>query len=710
MGTRRARPLIRLFKVGGTVPGGLKAGGQCPGFWQSLFGFDCDLAAADGLRAVTLNRRIETRGGGVPLGCDVPASSFLEDGRGAKPREFPVLASALLIGLLASFGEMVIVAIKAQWFQNGLVRKSPHWVWMLPAANAVLFLTLGAAACLLVRVWPRRGRSLAPVVVVAGGLFAILLAIPLLNAVSSLILAVGLAAWLAPVWIKLDARYPRMISILLAAAFGICGILGCVGVLNARGVAPRAEPSDPAPGRPNVLLIVMDTVRSDAVCLDAAKSLESSTPRLGALAARGASFRRAIASAPWTLPSHASMFTGRWPWQLQVGPDRPLDGRFATIAETMNRHGYATAGFVANTVFCTREYGLARGFAHFEDYPLSPFEVLRTSASGWLAARGLRWSLDRVLTALGRAPRHPFEFEADRKTALRINASALRWIDSNSTKPFFVFLNYIDAHDPYLPPAEECERFGTPARTLDDHVTLRNWIALTPQERTPERVRMARGAYEGCVAYLDEQIGRLIDGLRERGLLDNTIVVVTSDHGEHFGEHARESRHLYGHRGSLYQSEIGVPLLIVAPGRVPRGTLIDDPVSLRDLPATIVELAEIPEDAPFPGASLARFWRAFEPTPECERADPSVLAEFASVTKLAPEVRYQDGAEGLLRAIVDGPFVYHRDDRGRAMLFDLVLDPEESRNLAGTERGAPVVRRLDAKLDAATRGRVPGSQ
>ena len=137
-----------------------------------------------------------------------------------------------------------------------------------------------------------------------------------------------------------------------------------------------------------MLLVVLDTVRADRLSLYGYG--RDTTPNLARLAERGVVFNEARSAAPWTLPSHASLFTGRWPHELNVSGDRPLDGTFPTLAEFLAKHGYATAGFVGNTYFCNSWYGLNRGFFHYEDYYeqniiISPGEALRCYGAGSLA-------------------------------------------------------------------------------------------------------------------------------------------------------------------------------------------------------------------------------------------------------------------------------------------------------------------------------------
>lgn len=196
--------------------------------------------------------------------------------------------------------------------------------------------------------------------------------------------------------------------------------------------------------------------------------------------------------------------------------------------------------------------------------------------------------------------------------------------------------------------------------------------------------------YDDCIVDLDEQLGRLFSTLDSKGLLQNTIVVVTADHGEEFGEHGG-----FGHGQRLNSEVVRVPLLIVAPGSVPPGQIVADPVSLRDLPATILDLVRLSADSPFPGRSLSRHWR---PTPERgSTPDDPVLTEIVD-----------DDGKALVgsrrrRTIAEGALVYFNLGDGREQLFDTVSDPHEMRDLSKEESMDPIAshfRDLIRKLDS----------
>ncbi len=331
----------------------------------------------------------------------------------------------------------------------------------------------------------------------------------------------------------------------------------------------------------------MDTVRAESLGLDGQG--RPIAPALERLARRGVRFERARATAPWTLPSHASMFTGRWPHELSTRLDRPLDSTYATIAEFVRDRGYDTAGFVANTFFCSRWFGLSRGFVHYEDVAEDANEVLRSSGLG-------RSIVHKLLMTTNDRPTAYFE----RKDAATINAEVKAWLKHRpKDRPFFAFLNYYDAHDPYLTPEEEGQHASRHDRSTAELEILRDWHRKSRGGVREEHARLARESYEECIGYLDRQLGRLFEDLETMGVLENTVVVVTSDHGEEFGEHG-----FFGHGQHLYSQEVHVPLFFIAPGRIPAGQSVATPVSLRSLPATLVDLLGMSAGSPFPGGSL----------------------------------------------------------------------------------------------------------
>ena len=272
-------------------------------------------------------------------------------------------------------------------------------------------------------------------------------------------------------------------------------------------------------------------------------------------------FDWALAPSSWTFPSHCTLFTGRWPYQLNSHRHLVLDTPDPTLAEFLGARGYLTAGFAANTSYCSYESGLNRGFAHYEDYILSPLTILATTAPG-------RWITMNVLMNV----LSPDDFYGRRWLQFRspdargINRAFLDWLSGQQRgdRPFFAFLNYMDAHEPFLAPRGHDARFGIQPETRGEYeMLLHNWD-IDKTHFGPRDVALNRDGYDDCIAYLDQQIGAMLDELERRGVLENTIVIITSDHGEEFGEH-----NVFNHGYSLYLYETHVPLIIIS-GAVPR--------------------------------------------------------------------------------------------------------------------------------------------
>jgi arylsulfatase A-like enzyme len=447
-----------------------------------------------------------------------------------------------------------------------------------------------------------------------------------------------------------------------------------------------AEIGPPPPGKPNVLLVVWDTVRARNLSVYGYQ--RPTAPVLARLAARSVVFDHAIATAPWTLPSHAGMFTGRYLHDLPNLESAGLPASSDTLAEVLYRQGYLTAGFAANYLFCHRYTGLAKGFVHYEDYPASIGSLVDYPR----LVHGLWDDLYPLL------PKGRFLKEPARRSAETINREFLAWRDRCPRRPFFAFLNYFDAHFPYSPQVFDTPDYPDRAnRILSAASSDAARRAGRATELTDEERRVALEAYDRCVAYMDRQLGLLLAGLERRGELENTLVIITADHGEEFGEHGD----LF-HGTNLYEPQTHVPLLICLPGREGAGQHVLQTVSLGDLANTVLDVLRV-EESPLPGQSLARYWRPGRPgTPS---AAP-VLAEVNKPRFVAIPGHAQVTA-GNLRAVwcAGEKYIYQQSRPGKEELYDLDADPEECRNLAGTEAFHPSLDRLRnnlARLERAT--------
>ncbi len=622
----------------------------------------------------------------VPTGGKVPGNSGLSEQR---PWSAQVLVIAVWFALVAGLLE-ALIGWAVTLSGSGLVDRSPLFLWMVPFINVLFFAAVAVMLWLAGKFWPTLTTPrVAAFVFGVPSFYALLLMVPRVHWAAALVLAMGLAVQATRVvtlrqrgFISLVHRsiWP-LIAVLVVLAIGMAG--------RVRWTEVRTLAKLPAANRnaPNVLVIILDTVRSASLSLYG--YTRPTTPELERLARNGTVFNRAISTAPWTLPSHASVFTGRFPHELGVDWRTPLDTTYPTLAEVLQAHGYTTSGFVANTGYTNKSTGLGRGFAHYEDFRITLGEMVRSSGLGKFVADNFR------VRQLVRNDEH-----LNRQSAEVINRKFLGWLDRRGDRPFFTFLNYYDAHGPYLPKAPYDRRFG-PGRANGKLSPLHRWNwnpSVAHRDLTQAEQREEIDAYDGAIAYLDQQIGVLFDELRERGLLDNTIVIVTSDHGEEFGEHG-----VYDHGNSLYLASVHVPLLISFPAGVPGGQRVEPAVSLRDIPATVMSLAGIAAPAGFPGLTLARFW---------SRSDAA-----APATPIVSEVTHATGhpdwfpvSKGNMAAIIEGPLRYIRGGDGAEELYDIFGDPWERRDLADAPTQVQTLLRFraaGARLSGA--GNVPGT-
>jgi arylsulfatase A-like enzyme len=419
-----------------------------------------------------------------------------------------------------------------------------------------------------------------------------------------------------------------------------------------------APPNTPSP---NIVLVVFDTVRADHLSLYGYD--RSTAPRLEAFARHATVYERAYAPSNATLPTHAAWFTGLWPsehgarFDEQARAWRPLSPNAVTLAESLAGRGYVTGSVVANYTFLGEGFGLDRGFHYLDARP--PRMLFGDPRQHYLRAR--------IAALIDKICRFPATIHRLTRSAEEINASAIVLLDRlRSQRPFFLFVNYMDAHSLCIPPEPYASTFEGRDRLqpLDlFHLTMRDVLARTATRVTitPAQERHFVSQYDGAIAYEDAAFGALMEALRSRALFDGTMVVVASDHGEVFG-----ARGIIGHGSSTYDDQIRVPLVVKEPDQT-HGTVIHQPVSTM----LIHELI----DAVRIGRPLGSL--------------PVVSEAFAMQGPAIAQSLAHSGS-----AIIDGKYKLIENLRGDVELYDLVADPHETSNLADIVAMQPITARL----------------
>jgi arylsulfatase A-like enzyme len=527
-----------------------------------------------------------------------------------------------------------------------------EWLWLAPLTAAFLGLVLARAgvdrtAVLACLVWP--------------GWMSVLLTYPRLHRPAILILSLGLA-------IQTARFVTRSLSPVLdpGRAVPLFGLVVLV-LYSLQGPRRPVSQAQVAEGgqRPSVLLIVLDTVRAQNLSLYGYP--RPTSRNLQQIALGGVTFEDALSTSSWTLPSHASLMTGRLPHETSADWLSPLDAEHRVLAEVFRDRGYRTAAFVANAVNAGASAGFSRGFSHFSDVE---FSVDGFMARSQLGARLLDQPVLRRTVGW-------FD-TAGRRAGSSITDAFLEWLDASPRRqPFFSFLNFFDAHHPYVPVGPHAAAFGVDI-DLEDVFTL---LSRDPGDVSPRSVTSAIAAYDAATAGLDAEIGRLISALRTRGFLNDTVLVITSDHGEEFGEHG-----VFEHGNTLYRQSLEVPLVVRFPPAVPQGIRIAGPVSLVDVPVTMLELAGI-RDHGLPGRSLSEWWRSNRSGIQ----DPviSELGEGVNVPASLPSSRGD-----MVSVVANGRhYIANGDGVIEAYAFD--SDPSERNNLGPAAAGQEVRRLLD---------------
>ena len=596
-----------------------------------------------------------------------------------------------VVGLLEGGGLLAFQHINyARW--GPMIHVSPEIIWISSIVDLIFFSVISAVIWLVSRTIPRIPALRA--VIFALSFLAIYDWLTLTGRLyhrACLLFAFGAAVafgrWLTRHEIPARRFWRKTAPWATAAvAFAFIGVQGEKWWHEHRAIAALPPATS---GAPDVLIIVIDTLRADHV--SAYGYPRPTTPNLDRIAQQGVLFENAISPSSWSLPSHVSLVTGRYLHDHKVGQVQPEPwfgwgktslGGFPTLGEALEQRGYRTGAFSANRTYFSHDLGFGRGFIHFEDYFCSLADsFVRTlygrEFSRIYLARSDKSLVKRILRRLGWTSLLDHDAEGSgsyggafgvRKHADVVNEEVLRWIDRDPHRPFFAFLNYFDVHDPYGGPRPYPKPAWPQASDIDH--------------------------YDDGVKYSDDCLGQLMAALQQRGRIDDTLIVVTSDHGESLGQHS-----LMTHGRALYWELIHVPMVISYPGHIPAGVRLAQPVSNSALPAAIMEMLG-DSHAPFPGSQLNALWRAGQASPQIP--DPiSELAEnkYAGKHDAQADRLIPTAVTGAMETLVTPQWQLILHQRAGAQLYDWVHDTGETSDLAKTPEGAAVMKSLAPDIE-----------
>ena len=449
-------------------------------------------------------------------------------------------------------------------------------------------------------------------------------------ALRNLLLAGGsmfLAVLLRSDWVcGLPRRLWRPVVALALIAASLPVVLR--GMTDGRG-APTIAAGNPW----NVLVIGLDTVRADVTSLaDKPRRGQERTPALRALADRGVNFRGAIAQAPWTLPSFASILTGKYPQQHGAYTlDSKLRDRELMLPEILREAGYETFGVVSH-LYLEQYRGMGQGYQRWDESQALGHEAV---------------------------------------TSVQVTERAQRMLEqADRSKPFFMFAHYFDPHWEYVN-HKGWSYAGDYDGWLKDQLDLENLHKNRHLLDEEDLAHLSR-LYQEEVSYTDRHIGRLLQYLDESGLAENTLVIVVSDHGEEFMEHGG-----LDHTTTVFQELVHVPLAIVPPGDLAAGMIVDGTVETRRIFGTVLELLDID----VPALTAAR-----EQSLLTRLDDGAFVAHpapaYTSVWLEHSHPRW--GKRFKIAALVNDDWKFINDlTRGKEMLFHLASDPGETRQVNG---------------------------
>lgn len=431
---------------------------------------------------------------------------------------------------------------------------------------------------------------------------------------------------------------------------------------------------------PSVVLISIDTLRADH--LSCYGYFRLTTPNLDRLAEDGVIYENAYSTATWTPPAHASMLTGLYPSQHGVIDNRRLNSSIPTMAETLLRHGYNTVGFVNNSQ--VGEFvGLHKGHRTF-------YEVWKGTKSKTIIERTARYFLRKTTEIAG------ISDHGARKTNLLVK----QWLYGNRHRPFYMFIHYIEPHNPLKAPhphrykylKKDNVKINKEKLDLVAHNPL---ICFTDNIVLNEDEKEALIAlYDGEIDYLDSRLGEVIEYLKKNKIYDDTLIIITADHGEHFGEHG-----LYSHVASLYEPIIHIPLIIKYPGDYKDQNRVSELVQLTDIYPTVLSaigfdrkvLGNVEGQSLFGRDNKTKYHEYI--IAEWEGRIPEYVSRRIKDSNGDPIISLFKEPIAMIR---EGKYKYILHAHGREELYDLSKDKSEIHNIK--EEKKEITERLKQKL------------
>jgi arylsulfatase A-like enzyme len=436
--------------------------------------------------------------------------------------------------------------------------------------------------------------------------------------------------------------------------------------------------------RPNVLLITIDSLRADRLgCLGYSKRV---SPHIDQLASAGTLFTQAIANGPRSPASFPSILASIY---LSAGAEQGIPPEATTLAKVLKKYGYVTAGFCAGNPYISRYCGYQRGFDLFQDFltresgmerpregkgKLVPLRRLvgrilgdsRRYDAAFLLFSGTLRGKKNIADTTKSESLYPFE------GGEKLNEQAAAWLSRPLDGPFFLWLHYMDVHFPHLP--------RVPRHRLSDYGRFALSLICLLLKRYSYPRQVIADLYDDRIRDEDEIIAQFLDRLKDQGFYEDTVIVLTADHGEEFREHGG-----WGHGAKLYDELLRVPLIMKGP-ELAKGAIVTRQIGLIDLAPTILDLLGIEEKVEgFQGTSFLPWLR----DNQSELSNRYVFSEAVHLGGRQPPLWGQDSRGRKLyriRSCRNESWKYIWDEEGnKKELYHLRLDPKETKNLADSE-------------------------